>query len=84
MPITKDSRIEDGTIFPLVVKPLYERTLDATNPNFYTKLVGRFTSSNLPFSYMNLHSPFVKLTTANELFYYQENSTLGSPYILSK
>lgn len=70
-------------MFPLLIKPLYERTLDPFKPNYYTKLTGTFITGHLPFTFMEIYSPFVKLMTSNETFFYQKNDT-GSPYTITE
>lgn len=83
LPITTASVLNNGAVFPLIIKPLYERTTDPLKPNFYTKLTGTFTTGHLPFTYMNLLSPFGKLITSNETFFYRANTT-GSPYAITE
>ncbi len=71
-PITTTSVLNNAGVFPLLIKPLYERTL--TGP-YYTKLTGTFTTGHLPFTFMNLVTQFPKLITSNETFWYRTNMT---------
>ena len=80
LPVTTSTILNNAAMFPLLIKPMYERTLSAVQPNYFTKLTGTFKTGHLPFTYMNLYSPFTKLMTSNETFFYQANSTLASPY----
>ncbi len=65
LPVTTATILNNGAIFPLLIKPLYERNLDPAKSNYYTKLTGTFKTAHLPFSFLNLLSPFVKLMTSN-------------------
>ncbi len=85
LPITTNTILNNAAMFPLIIKPLYERTYDPLNPTvtnpFYTKLVGTLTSRHVltTFAWMNLLSPFVQLATSNQTFFYRRNNS-GSPY----
>lgn len=46
-------------------------------------MTGTFTPGHLPFTFVQLISPFSKLITSNETFYYQSNTT-GSPYVITE
>lgn len=46
-------------------------------------MTGTFTPAHLPFSFVQMISPFPKLVTSNETFYYQANNT-GSPYAITE
>jgi hypothetical protein len=65
LPVTTATTLNNAAMFPLLIKPLYERTSDPMKPNYYTKLTGSFRTAHLPFTFLNLLSPFVKLATSN-------------------